>query len=148
MYPYNFQISQGRAAPYDIFTARQEDFSESFDLLHTDLTGKTLKAVVTPAPGGPVVLTLIAAKTQSVKTYQEWIDECLITDAHIPCGSGPSDEMTVTTITLSSAQTSIATLAQSGTYGEPAGFYWSLQTTLPERDLIAAGRFTVTETYL
>lgn len=140
------EILAAHAAPYDIVTARNADMSESFDMLHTDMSGHTLKAWVSKTPGGDIDLTLVTSKTQTTKTYDAWIQDCLITEQDIPCGQTLDDNMTVTSITLSSAQTSIATLPRADVLGASTDYHWSLYATTPNQTLIAAGKFTLMET--
>jgi len=141
-------ILTARAAPYDIVTSRTEDFSETFDIAFTDLSGANIKAVVSDVPGGAPLLTLVDSHGWWTASYQSWIDDCLITADDIPCGKTASDMMTVSTVELSSAQTSIATLPRAETLGEPAIFHWALHQITPEIDLLATGTFTVLETSL
>ena len=137
----------GGTGAYALYTSRKEDFFEDISIAHINLTGANFTAVISDRPDGTELLTLdVSAVTTETKTYQEWIDDCVISVMDIPCSYDTTDSMIVSTLTISKAQAAIASLPRADTLGGQARFFWSLLQTSPSLDMIAAGEFILTET--
>lgn len=145
---YSAHIRAAKAARYDIHTFRKEPLSESFDIPFVDFSGEDFLAEVRLVPGltGDPLITLVVDVDEVVtKTYQQWIDDCVMQKSDVPPCEELSKSMSISTLTVSAYESLIALVPLSDSAGSSSEVYWSLTQLTPDKKVIATGKFIVVE---
>ncbi|PHR57941.1 MAG: hypothetical protein COA43_11230 [Robiginitomaculum sp.] len=145
---YGADVSAAGAYPYHLTAFRNAPFEETFDVLHADYGGVSFKAEIRSYPGSsgdPLATLSVDVDEVVTKTYQEWIVACVLEDGDLEGCDTLDDDVIISTLTITSAESSIVALPKAVQAGKSTHLYWTLTQLTPQKEIIAVGSFTIVE---